>query len=242
MWTDDDIKDFYQNYRESLSKQYESSLQNLDQQRKNVQASIMSGANKAGMMYSNFPERSKLQYDMNTYLPSQVKARNTYQTGLDSLRNNVLKYQNSITDLQEATAALDSTYGGGGGGTSGTGGTSTTDTPGTTQNPGTTSTTDTTNTTDTSNTTASTGANSGDSNNTQSQKVSFYPITPATWPKQYVSERPFIVGGGYTYTIPGQGDIDVESGRTLVIKDGDYYTVKQYGRYAWGDPKQVWPH
>lgn len=115
MWTDDQIKDFYQNYRESLSKQYESSLQELDQQRKNAQASIMSGANKAGMMYSNFPARSKIQYDMSTYTPAQVKIRNTYQTGLDTLRNNILKYHNSILDIQEAINALNSMYGSTGG-------------------------------------------------------------------------------------------------------------------------------
>lgn len=109
MWTEDQLKPFYQNYRESLSRQYQSALQNLDQQRKNAQASIMSGANKAGMMYSNFPERSKIQYDMTTYTPAQVKLHNTYQTGLDTLRSNILKYQNSIKDIQDAIATLNAT-------------------------------------------------------------------------------------------------------------------------------------
>jgi hypothetical protein len=75
----------------------------------------MSGANKAGMMYSNFPTRSKIQYDMGTYTPAQNKIFTTYQTGLDSLRNNIVKYQNSIKDIQDAIAHLNtlSTTGGG---------------------------------------------------------------------------------------------------------------------------------
>ena len=109
MYTEDQVKDFYQKYRESLGRQYESALQSLDQQRRNAQTSIMSGANKAGMMYSNFPERSKIQYDMGTYMPSQIKLRTTYQTGLDALRKNILNYQNSIKDIQDAINTLNAT-------------------------------------------------------------------------------------------------------------------------------------
>lgn len=108
MYSPDEIRSFYQNYRDSLDRQYQTSLQNLAQQRKNAQASIMSGANKVGMMYSNFPEKSKIQYDQNTYQPAQIKLHNTYQTGLDSLRQNILNYQNSIADIQESIAHLNS--------------------------------------------------------------------------------------------------------------------------------------
>lgn len=93
-----------------LSRQYETAKQNLEQQRRNDFTSIMSGANKAGMLYSNFPERAKIQYDMGTYMPNLVKLNTTYQTGLDTLRNNVLKYQNSIKDIQEAIDALNKSY------------------------------------------------------------------------------------------------------------------------------------
>lgn len=102
------VKDFYQNYKDSLDRQYQSAVQSLDQQRKNAQTSIMGGANKAGMMYSNFPMRSKIQYDQGTYQPSLVKLQNTYQTGLDTLRSNILKYQNSIADIQDSIAHLNS--------------------------------------------------------------------------------------------------------------------------------------
>lgn len=108
MYTQDQIKDFYQNYRDSLDRQYQTGLQNLEQQRKNAQTSIMSGANKAGMMYSNFPARSKIQYDVGTYQPAVVKLQNSYQTGLDQLRNNILKYQNSIAEIQDSIAHLNS--------------------------------------------------------------------------------------------------------------------------------------
>lgn len=108
MYTEDQIKSFYQNYRDSLDRQYQSAMQALDQQRKNAQTTIMSGANKAGMMYSNFPARSKIQYDQNTYQPSMIKLNTSYRTGLDTLRNNILKYQNSIAEIQDSIAHLNS--------------------------------------------------------------------------------------------------------------------------------------
>lgn len=108
MYDANQIKDFYQNYRDSLDRQYQSALQSLEQQRKNAQTAIMGGANKAGMLYSNFPARTKIQYDQETYQPAQIKLQNTYQTGLDSLRNNILKYQNSIKEIQENIDHLNS--------------------------------------------------------------------------------------------------------------------------------------
>lgn len=108
MFTADQIKDFYQNYRDSLDRQYQTGLQSLEQQRKNAQTSIMGGANKAGMMYSNFPARSKIQYDQNTYQPATIKLNTSYRTGLDTLRNNILKYQNSIAEIQDSIAHLNS--------------------------------------------------------------------------------------------------------------------------------------
>ena len=69
MYTTDEVKDFYQNYRDSLERQYQTANQSLDQQRKNAQATIMSGANKAGMLYSSFVPREKIKYDAETYTP-----------------------------------------------------------------------------------------------------------------------------------------------------------------------------
>lgn len=108
MYTTDEIKSFYQNYRDSLDRQYQSGLQSLEQQRKNAQASIMSGANKAGMMYSNFPARSKMQYDQSSYLPTLQKLNTSYRTGLDTLRQNILKYQNNIAEIQDSINHLNS--------------------------------------------------------------------------------------------------------------------------------------
>ena len=108
MYDANQIKDFYQNYRDSLDRQYQTAVQSLDQQRKNAQTSIMSRANKAGMLYSNFPVRDKIRYDQETYQPAQIKLQNTYQTGLDQLRSNILKYQNSIADIQDSIAHLNS--------------------------------------------------------------------------------------------------------------------------------------
>lgn len=108
MYSENEWQDFYRNYRESLSRQNENDAILLDQRRRNAQASIMSGANKAGMLYSNMTGRSKLQYDTNTYTPALTKLNTTYQTGLDTLRNNILKYQNSISDIQDAINHLNS--------------------------------------------------------------------------------------------------------------------------------------
>lgn len=108
MFDTDQIKLFYQNYRDSLDRQYQTAMQSLDQQRKNAQTSIMSGANKAGMLYSVFPAIQKIKYDQNTYQPAQIKLQSTYQTGLDSLRNNRMKYQNSIAEIKDSIAHLNS--------------------------------------------------------------------------------------------------------------------------------------
>ena len=108
MYDASQVKDFYQNYRDSLDRQYQTAVQSLEQQRKNAQTSIMGGANKAGMLYSNFPARAKVQYDQETYQPAVIKLQNTYQTGLDTLRNNILKYQNSIAEIQDSIAHLNS--------------------------------------------------------------------------------------------------------------------------------------
>lgn len=108
MYSENEWQDFYKNYRESLSRQNEIGQQNLWQQRRNAQASIMSGANKAGMLYSSFIPREKIKYDMNTYDPAVIKLNTTYQTGLDTLRNNILKYQNSIRDIQDSINHLNS--------------------------------------------------------------------------------------------------------------------------------------
>lgn len=105
---DNQIDDFYKNYRESLSQQYQVGLQNLAQQRKNAQTSIMSGLNKAGMLYSSWPTMQKIKYDVNTYQPAVTKLYTTYSTGLDTLRNNILKYQNSIAEIQDSIAHLNS--------------------------------------------------------------------------------------------------------------------------------------
>lgn len=108
MFSTDEIKKFYQNYRDSLERQYQSAQQSLDQQRKNAQASIMGSANKAGMMYSNFPARDKIKYDQENYQPALVKLNTSYRTGLDTLRDNILKYQNNIAEIQDSINHLNS--------------------------------------------------------------------------------------------------------------------------------------
>ena len=106
MIPDDQLNAFVQNYREALGRQYQTALQSLNQQRTNDQRSIMSNANARGMLFSNFPMRDKIKYDQNNYLPNMVKIHTGYQTGLQKLRDNIVNYQNSIKDIQDAIAEL----------------------------------------------------------------------------------------------------------------------------------------
>lgn len=109
MYTTEQVKDFYQNYRDSLDRQNQAAIANLNRQRLNDQALIMSNANQAGMLYSNFPTREKIKYDTNTYQPNLVKLQQSYQTGLDKLRSNIINYQNQIKSIQEAINELNAT-------------------------------------------------------------------------------------------------------------------------------------
>lgn len=105
-YTGEDVNQFIKNYREALQAQRDSSIKQLEQQRRNDYATIMSGANKAGMLYSNFPERAKTKYLASTYSPALVKVQNSYQTALDNLRSNAVKLWNQIKAYEEASADL----------------------------------------------------------------------------------------------------------------------------------------
>ena len=100
------INDFVKNYRDSLDRSYAANVAQLEQQRRNDEASIMAQANARGMMYSNFPERAKMQYSANTYLPNLSKAFTTYQTGLDKLRSNAVATYNNIKSIEDAISDL----------------------------------------------------------------------------------------------------------------------------------------
>lgn len=104
--TVESISPFIAAYRDSLKNAYDSGVANLNQQRDTAQAQIMSNANTAGLLYSNLPVRSKIQYDTNTYYPALTELRTTYQTGLDSLRNTGVSLANNIKAYQEAIADL----------------------------------------------------------------------------------------------------------------------------------------
>lgn len=101
-----DINEFISNYRKALGQQYDAATAALNQQRQNDFAGIMAGANKAGMLYSNFPQRSKIQYDTQTFYPTQIKAFQSYQSSLDKLRANAINLYNQNKSIQEAIADL----------------------------------------------------------------------------------------------------------------------------------------
>lgn len=102
----EDLNTFVNNYRASLQNQYDVANSNAGVDRTTAQQQIMSNANKAGSMYSNFTQRAKTQYDTGTYYPTMVNNYSTYQTGLDKLRSNIADYQNNIKTLEEAIASL----------------------------------------------------------------------------------------------------------------------------------------
>lgn len=101
----DEINSFYEKYRDYLDSQRDTSFQAIDNARRNAYQNIMSSANTAGMMYSNFPERAKYQYDTNYYDPARAKVQNSYQTGLSGLFNNMTGIINGIRDLEDAAKA-----------------------------------------------------------------------------------------------------------------------------------------
>lgn len=98
------ISSFIKAYRDSLKAQRDSTFKQLQQQRRNTQASIMGAANRRGTLYSNFPQRDKIRYDTETYDPAYIKAQQAYQTGIDSLRNNALNLWNKIKSYEEQIA------------------------------------------------------------------------------------------------------------------------------------------
>ena len=102
----DEVNGFIDAYRESLDRQKDLAMQNLDQSRSNAFQNIMSNANTLGMMYSNFPERQKIQYDTGSYEPAKMKIQDTYQTGLDKLRSNTTNYINQLAEINEAIDEL----------------------------------------------------------------------------------------------------------------------------------------
>ena len=100
------IDDYLKAYRASLVDQYNAAVANLDTQKQSDQASIMSKANAAGMLYSNFPQRERTKYIAGTYTPARAKLRSTYQTGLDKLRSNTVDIVNNISTIEQAIADL----------------------------------------------------------------------------------------------------------------------------------------
>lgn len=93
--------EFVNKYRQALQESYQAAMTNLNNQRSLDQSNIMNQANKAGVMFSNIPQRMKIQYDTNTFMPNQTNLRNTYQTGLDTLRSNAANAANTVKQYQE---------------------------------------------------------------------------------------------------------------------------------------------
>lgn len=101
-----DVDPFITAYRDSLERQRDMAMQNLNATRRNDFATMMAGANKAGMMYSNFPQRDKIRYDTQTYVPAQIKIQTGYQTGLQKLRENTISMANQLKTINDAIAEL----------------------------------------------------------------------------------------------------------------------------------------
>lgn len=101
------IDPFLANFRDSLTSSYNAGLNTLKQQRENDFAKTMSVSNTRGMLYSNLPARSKVQYDTQTYLPAVANLGTTYLTARDSLRDKGVSLANQIKYYQEAIADMD---------------------------------------------------------------------------------------------------------------------------------------
>lgn len=100
------INEWIKNFRKALDEQHEADMKSLDTTRENAQTSIMSNANRQGLMYSNFPEATKIKYDTQTYYPAFIKAQNSYQTSLDKVRNNAINLFNQNKNIRDAINEL----------------------------------------------------------------------------------------------------------------------------------------
>lgn len=96
------VEPFMQRYRDAMARNRDASVMQLNQQRENDQGVLMGEANTAGMLYSNFPTRSKMQYDATTYNPNLIKIQSAYQTGLNSLREKGVELANYLKSAQES--------------------------------------------------------------------------------------------------------------------------------------------
>lgn len=96
------VEPFMQRYRDAMARNRDAATMQLNQQRENQQGIIMGNANTAGMLYSNFPTRDKMQYDVNTYNPSLIKIQSAYTTGLNDLRNKGVELANYLRATQES--------------------------------------------------------------------------------------------------------------------------------------------
>lgn len=97
---------FVENLRQSLQGSYDAAQQNIENQKTLDEQTIMSQANKRGTLFSNFPEREKIKYQTNTYLPNSTNAYTTYSTGIQNLQNNTVDLVNQIKSVQDAIAEL----------------------------------------------------------------------------------------------------------------------------------------
>lgn len=97
---------FMQNYRQALGDQYAADVNAINNQRNLDYTTIMNAANRRGLLHSNFPAIDKLKYDVGTYEPQLIKLRQGYQTGIDKLYNNAVKYYNQAKDIQQKIAEL----------------------------------------------------------------------------------------------------------------------------------------
>lgn len=102
----EDTQQYFRNLADAYKTQYDTQRNLLDEQRRQQQTQTMSQANTAGMLYSNFPQRTMIQYDTNTYMPAYTKLNTSYLTGLNDLRNKGTQLANSILTTQEAIADL----------------------------------------------------------------------------------------------------------------------------------------
>ena len=100
------LNDYIKAYRATLQPQLNATQGNLVQARENAFGTIMNTASQQGMIHSNFTARDKLKYDTGTYEPAAIKAQQTYQAGLDTLRQNTANLANTVKNIREKIADI----------------------------------------------------------------------------------------------------------------------------------------
>ncbi len=107
------IRGYIQSANIAAGNTQQSQKKALEQTRRNQLAGTASALSSRGLLNSGTMPLKTVQYDTATFIPESTKIDQTYQTSIDTMRNNsaklynqLLQADNTITQLDAAIAEL----------------------------------------------------------------------------------------------------------------------------------------